>query len=73
MSMRTLAFGVAAATALSGLTATTAVAQDSIFVPLLSYRTGPFAGSGMPIADGMHDYLTHAQRARRRHRRRQES
>jgi branched-chain amino acid transport system substrate-binding protein len=27
-------------------------------VPLFTYRTGPFAGSGTPIADGMHDYLT---------------
>ena len=32
-------------------------AEDSIYIPLLSYRTGPFAGSGIPIADGMHDYL----------------
>jgi branched-chain amino acid transport system substrate-binding protein len=32
-------------------------AQDSIYVPLLTYRTGPFAGSGTPIANGMHDYL----------------
>ena len=40
-------------------------------MPLFTYRTGPFAGSGTPIADGMHDYLDHAQRARRRHRRRQ--
>jgi branched-chain amino acid transport system substrate-binding protein len=32
-------------------------AQDAIFVPLFTYRTGPFAGSGGPIADGMHDYL----------------
>ena len=46
-------------------------AQDSIYVPLFTYRTGPFAGSGTPIADGMHDYLQHAERARRRHRRRQ--
>jgi branched-chain amino acid transport system substrate-binding protein len=34
-----------------------AVAQDSIFVPLLTYRTGAFANSGTPIANGMHDYL----------------
>ena len=27
-------------------------------MPLFTYRTGPFAGSGTPIADGMHDYLT---------------
>jgi branched-chain amino acid transport system substrate-binding protein len=35
-----------------------AQAQDSIYVPLFTYRTGPFAGSGIPIADGMRDYLT---------------
>ncbi|HYC25938.1 MAG TPA: ABC transporter substrate-binding protein [Roseiarcus sp.] len=34
-----------------------AAADDSIYVPLFTYRTGPFAGSGTPIADGMHDYL----------------
>jgi branched-chain amino acid transport system substrate-binding protein len=38
--------------------AATAGAQDSIYIPLLTYRTGPFASSGIPIADGMHDYLT---------------
>lgn len=37
---------------------TKADAQDSIYVPLLTYRTGPFANSGIPIANGMHDYLT---------------
>ena len=35
-----------------------ASAEDSIFVPLFTYRTGPFGGSGAPIGDGMHDYLT---------------
>jgi len=35
-----------------------ALAEDSIYVPLFTYRTGPFAGSGTPFADGMHDYLT---------------
>src|SRR5260370_16923173 len=35
-----------------------AQAQDNIYIPLLTYRTGPFAGSGIPIANGMHDYLT---------------
>ncbi|MDP3545805.1 MAG: ABC transporter substrate-binding protein, partial [Phreatobacter sp.] len=34
-----------------------AQAQDTIFIPLLSYRTGPFASSGIPIANGMRDYL----------------
>jgi branched-chain amino acid transport system substrate-binding protein len=35
-----------------------ASAQNSIYVPLFSYRTGAFAGSGIPIANGMYDYLT---------------
>ena len=34
-----------------------ALAEDSIYVPLFTYRTGPFGGSGTPVADGMHDYL----------------
>ena len=33
------------------------LAADQLYVPLLTYRTGAFAGSGIPIADGMHDYL----------------
>jgi len=49
----------AAAAALAGalLLPASSRAQDSIFVPLFTYRTGPFAGSGGPIGDGMHDYL----------------
>ena len=34
-----------------------AIAAGQIYVPLLTYRTGPFAGSGIPIANGMRDYL----------------
>ncbi len=34
-----------------------ASAADGIYVPLFSYRTGPFAGSGTPIVNGMADYL----------------
>jgi branched-chain amino acid transport system substrate-binding protein len=34
-----------------------AQAEDSIYVPLFTYRTGPFAISGIAIANGMHDYL----------------
>ena len=58
--MTTGKFGlILAASAALGLSATApAFAQDSIYVPLLTYRTGPFAGSGIPIADGMRDYLT---------------
>jgi branched-chain amino acid transport system substrate-binding protein len=49
----------AAAAALAGalLLPASSRAQDSIFVPLFTYRTGPFAGSGGLIGDGMHDYL----------------
>jgi branched-chain amino acid transport system substrate-binding protein len=56
MSFRKLGLGAAVAVLLGG-TALPAVAQDSIYVPLFTYRTGAFAGSGIPIADGMHDYL----------------
>jgi len=56
MSFRKISLGLAAATMLAGM-ALPAFAQDSVYVPLFTYRTGPFAGSGTPIADGMHDYL----------------
>ena len=53
-------FLVAAASA--GLLGATAIIgpaqeQDTNFVPLFTYRTGPYANSGIPIANGMHDYL----------------
>ncbi|HWM46159.1 MAG TPA: ABC transporter substrate-binding protein [Xanthobacteraceae bacterium] len=53
-----LALGAAVA-ALVGVPALvqSAQAQQGIYVPLFSYRTGPFAGSGLPIANGMSDYL----------------
>lgn len=35
-----------------------AQAEDTIYVPLFTYRTGPYANSGIPIANGMHDYFT---------------
>lgn len=35
-----------------------AQADDTVFVPLFSYRTGPFASSGIPFANGIRDYLT---------------
>ena len=57
MSFMKLKLGAAAAVAASARRRCPPLAQDSIYVPLLTYRTGPFAGSGIPIADGMHDYL----------------
>jgi branched-chain amino acid transport system substrate-binding protein len=57
--MRLSTFVIAAAATAGAVAACLAPAQaeDSIFVPLLTYRTGPFSGSGTPIANGMHDYL----------------
>ena len=60
-----------AASAPSAL-ATEAQAQDSIYVPLLTYRTGPFAGSRHSDRQRHARLPRHAQRARRRHRRRQD-
>src|ERR1051325_11769647 len=37
--------------------ATRAQAQEGIYVPLFTYRPGAFAGSGIPIANGLSDYL----------------
>jgi branched-chain amino acid transport system substrate-binding protein len=56
---RFVAGAAAAAVLTTGLAVSTASAQDGgeLFIPLLNYRTGPFAGSGIPIADGMRDYL----------------
>ena len=46
MSMRGLTLAAALAAAGVTLTPAPAAAQDQIFVPLLTYRTGGFAGSG---------------------------
>lgn len=48
---------VAVATAAT-LQVTSANAEDTLYVPQLSYRTGPFAGGGVPIANGFSDYMT---------------
>jgi branched-chain amino acid transport system substrate-binding protein len=47
----------AAVAAATGLSLAPASAADGIYVPLFAYRTGPFAGSGTPIVNGMADYL----------------
>ncbi len=52
-----VALALVAGTALAA-PALPAAAADEVFVPLFTYRTGPFAGSGTYIADGMHDYLS---------------
>jgi branched-chain amino acid transport system substrate-binding protein len=48
---------LAAGGVLAWLALAPALAAQELYVPLLTYRTGAFAGSGIPIADGMHDYL----------------
>ncbi len=32
-------------------------AEDGIYIPLMSYRTGPYSGAGAAIFNGMSDYL----------------
>jgi branched-chain amino acid transport system substrate-binding protein len=57
MKLRSLiAAALLAGTAFSA--AAPAFAEDSLYVPLFTYRTGPYAGSGIPIANGMEDYFT---------------
>src|ERR1700730_7102012 len=58
MRAKLLVLGALAAALGAGAVAVPAATQEGIYVPLLTYRTGPFAGSGIPIANGMHDYLT---------------
>jgi branched-chain amino acid transport system substrate-binding protein len=57
MRLKHLALGLAVATAACGAVAT-AQAEDGIYVPLFSYRTGPYSGAGAAIFNGMQDYLT---------------
>src|SRR5205085_9164815 len=38
---------------------TDAAAQGEQFIPVLSYRTGPFAPNGVPFANGYVDYLNY--------------
>ena len=49
--------GLAATIGLTGGLATAALADGEQFIPLLIYRTGPYAPNGIPIANGMNDYF----------------
>ena len=58
MSLKHIVLGVAVASlAGAAVMASNAVAEDSVYVPLFSYRTGAFANSGIPIANGISDYI----------------
>jgi branched-chain amino acid transport system substrate-binding protein len=50
--------GLAVTVGLTGGFATQVLADGEQFVPLLIYRTGPYAPNGIPIANGMSDYFT---------------
>lgn len=39
------------------LSAAPAMAEDSVSLPNLSYRTGPFAATGIPLMNGQRDYM----------------
>jgi branched-chain amino acid transport system substrate-binding protein len=59
MRLTRLWIGGLAAALMAGPLAGPAPGQDkSIFIPLLVYRTGPYAPSGIPIANGASDYFT---------------
>lgn len=51
------ASALAAAIGVSGvLSSNIAIAADEQFIPMLVYRTGPYAPSGIPVANGFRDY-----------------
>ncbi len=52
-----LAKGATALAVAFTLQAGVASAEESLYLPSLSYRTGPFAANGIPIANGYADYL----------------
>ena len=57
MRPRTFLIVLLAAALVAGPLAGLALAQDkTIFVPLLVYRTGPYAPNGIPWANGFNDY-----------------
>ena len=60
MKIKKLILG-AAVTAIAASAPLTAALADAhakeLYVPSLSYRTGPFAGGGIPFANGFADYL----------------
>lgn len=58
MNLRNMTLSLlGAAVAASGtLVAEPSFAQDEQFIPMLVYRTGPYAPSGIPVANGFRDY-----------------
>jgi len=56
MRLKHLALGLAVVTAAP--VAATAVQAADLYIPLFTYRTGPYAGSGIPFSNGLSDYFT---------------
>ena len=56
MRLKPLVLGTALAT-LVGTSALVSQAAADTLIPLFTYRTGAFANSGIPIANGLHDYF----------------
>lgn len=56
--LRKLGMAALAAATFGGGLLTASAAYSELNIPLFTYRTGPFAGAGIPIANGMHDYLS---------------
>lgn len=59
--LKKLVLGSAALAVVATANVTTSYAEDSIYIPSLTYRTGAFAGAGIPIANGFADYFTMLQ------------
>jgi branched-chain amino acid transport system substrate-binding protein len=58
MKLRRLLINVLAVAVMAWPMAAPALAQDkTIFIPLLVYRTGPYAPNGIPSANGFNDYF----------------
>ena len=56
MRLRSVVLSLAAMTS-AFIAVSTARAEDGIYIPLMSYRTGPYSGAGAAIFNGMSDYL----------------
>ncbi len=57
MQLRKLAFAAVGALVIGGTAATPPASAAEQFVPLLVYRTGPYAPNGIPLADGFNDFM----------------
>lgn len=54
---RLIGAAIAAAVGFGSFYAPTVHAEGEQFIPLLVYRSGPYAPNGIPLADGLSDYL----------------